>query len=203
MQTRNAIPSRPYKDATSKTDLCNILSNCTICYQSTGNGDFIVSHTELPRILLNRKTLGKKEFVNFIVNTKSIPHESTNTHSSPHEYPQELIGHWFLLTTTLIKNHCSHPKAIICDPLNKITKDSEIMANIDTFCKNNLLRKYEFSAKYQSDTNFCGYLVCGIMAYIHENKRLNKLLPLRRLFLRNSVKSNEKTMLKSYENHFL
>lgn len=199
METRNATSSRIFKDATSKTDLCEILSKCVICYQSTENGDFIISHTELPNILLHHKTLEKRNFINLIVNTKSSPQKLTNTHSSP----QELIGHWFLVTITLVRNHFSHPKAVICDPLNEITKDSAIMANIEMFCTNNSLKLYDFAAKHQGNSNYCGYLVIGIMAYIHKNKQLSKLLPLRRLFLRNSIKTNEETVLKLYKNHFL
>ena len=200
---KHAMTSRIYKDATSKTDLCNILSNCAICYRSTENGNFIISHTELPRILLNRREFKKREFVNLIVNTKCVQSIHNQT-SSPQESPPDLIGHWFLISVSLITTHPNHPKAVVSDPLNEITRNTDVMANIRMFCDHNSLKLYDLDAKHQSDSSTrCGYLICGLIAYIHKNKKLNKLLALKKMFLRNSVRTNEEMVLKLYKNHFV
>ena len=184
-----------YKNATSKTDLCNILSKCTFCYNSTKNGDLIIAHTELPNIFLNNSKKGKKKSINLLVNTKSADDQINNNNQEPY-----IIGHWFLINVALDRHQ---PKATICDSINDIAKDPTVMANIDVFCSNNSLKLYDLNEKYQNDfSDYCGYISIGIISYLHDTKKINKILTLKKIFQRNSVKSNEKIALKMYEKHF-
>ena len=189
------MASTRYKNATSKTDLCNMLSKCAVCYHSTNDGNLIVPHIDLTRIFVNRPKKKKKTYVNLIVNSKSNNDQIDNVDQSN---DQPIIGHWFLITVALNKQP---PTAIICDPLNDITKNSTVMANINMFCKNNSLKLLNLNEKFQKDDSFyCGYISLGLISYTHN--KTNKIMSLKKLFQRNSVKSNEKLILKMYEKHF-
>ena len=191
------MASKRYKDATSKTDLCNVLSKCTVCYHSTNDGNLIVPHIDLARILVNDTKKKKRTYVNLVVNSKSNNDQIDGVN---HNNEPPIIGHWFLITVTLNKQH---PTATICDPLNDITKNSIVMANINIFCKNNSLRLLNLNEKFQNDNSFyCGYISLGLISYTHNKKKTNKIMALKKLFQRNSVKSNEKLILKMYEKHF-
>ena len=77
------------------------------------------------------------------------------------------------------------------------------MANINIFCRNNSLRLLNLNEKFQNDNSFyCGYISLGLISYTHNKKKTNKIMALKKLFQRNSVKSNEKLILKMYEKHF-
>ena len=192
------MESERYMNATSKTDLCNILSKCADCYQSTNNGNLIVSHIYLPRILVNSTKKKKRTYVNLVVNSKSN-NDQTDDANESNEQP--VIGHWFLITVTLNRQP---PTALLCDPLNEITKNSTVMDNINMFCKFNSLKLLNLNEKFQSDNSFyCGYISMGLISYTHNKKKTNKIMTLKKLFQRNSVRSNEKLVLKMYEKHFL
>ena len=179
-----------YKDATSKTDLEDILQQCSICYRSTNDGNFILCHSDLPSILL--KNYKKLPTYNFIVNSLN---ESDNT--------SELvkIGHW--INIVVLKQAGRFYHALLCDSLDGITSNLEVMHNIRKFCFNNSLRLHCLNGRYQKDTSsLCGYLTSGIIAYTHGKRRLSDIARLQKLFLRNSVKTNENLVLKMYKKHF-
>lgn len=185
-----------YKDATSKTDLEDILQQCSTCYRSTQNGDFILCHSDLPNILL--KNYRKLPVFNFIVNTldeNDIPNESDGT-SGP-----IVVGHW--INIIVLRQTGSYHHALICDGLGDVTSNHAVMQNIKTFCKNNSLRSYCLNGRWQRDSSrLCGYLSTAIVAYIHGKTRLNSMTRLQKLFLRNSVTTNENLVLKMYRKHF-
>ena len=179
-----------YKDATSKTDLEDILQQCSICYRSTNDGNFILCHSDLPSILL--KNYKKLPTYNFIVNSLN---ESDNT--------SELvkIGHW--INIVVLKQAGRFYHALLCDSLDGITSNLEVMHNIRKFCFNNSLRLHCLNGRYQKNTSsLCGYLTSGIIAYTHGKRRLSDIARLQKLFLRNSVKTNENLVLKMYKKHF-
>ena len=69
--------------------------------------------------------------------------------------------------------------------------------------QNNSLRLLNLNEKFQNDNSFyCGYISLGLISYTHNKKKTNKIMALKKLFQRNSVKSNEKLILKMYEKHF-
>lgn len=179
-----------YKDATSKTDLEDILQQCSTCYRSTNNGNFILCHSDLPSILL--KNYEKLPTYNFIVNSLN---ESDNT--------SELvkIGHW--INIIVLKQAGRFYHALLCDSLGGITSNLEVMHNIRKFCFNNSLRLHCLNGKYQRDASSrCGYLTSGIIAYTHGKRRLSDIARLQKLFLRYSVKTNENLVLRLYKKHF-
>ena len=178
-----------YKDATSKTDLEDILKQCSTCYRSTNDGNFILCHSDLPNILL--KNYKKLPTYNFIINTLN---ESDSTTESP------IIGHW--INVVVLKQTRRFYHALICDSLGDVTSNHAVMQNIKKFCSNNSLRLHCLNGKYQGESSLCGYLTSGIIAYSHGKKRLNDMTRLQKLFLRNSVKTNEKLVLKMYRKHF-
>ena len=178
-----------YKDATSKTDLEDILKQCSICYRSTNDGNFILCHSDLPNILL--KNYKKLPTYNLIINSLD---ESDGITDMP------IVGHWFNIIVLKQAGRFYH--ALICDSLSSITSNHAVMQNIKKFCSNNSLRLHYLSGKYQGKSNLCGYLASGIIAYIHGKNRLNDMTRLQKLFLRNSVKTNENLVLKMYKKHF-
>lgn len=185
-----------YKDATSKTDLEDILQNCSKCYRSTQNGEFILCHSDLPNILL--KNYSALPVFNFVINTldeNDTPNESDDT-SRP-----ILVGHWFNIIVLRQAGRFYH--ALVCDGLGDITSNDVVMQNIKAFCKNNSLRPNYLTARWQRDSSrLCGYLSSGLIAYIHGKTRLSSMARLQNLFLRNSVATNENLVLKMYRKHF-
>ena len=185
----NKMPATNYKDATSKTDLENILKQCSNCYNSTHNGDFILSHSDLPSILF--KNYRKLPVYNFIVNSLD-EHDSI---SGP------VVGHWVNIIILRQAGRFCH--ALICDSLGEVTNNPTVMQNIEKFCTNNSLRKHHLSGKYQiASSSRCGYLCTAIIAYIHGKTKLSDVYRLQKLFLRSSVMTNENLMLKIYRKHF-
>ena len=188
--TPENMPAPSYKDATAKTDLEDILKNCSSCYRSTHNGDFILCHSDLPNIQL--KNYKKQPVYNFIVNT--LDENDGNSESV-------VIGHWFNIIVLRQNERFYH--ALTCDSLGEISSNHLVLQNIKNFCLNNSLRFHCLNGKYQKNTSrLCGYACCGIIAYTHGKKRLADIFRLQNLFVRNSVKTNENLILRMYRKHF-
>lgn len=181
------MSTQSYKDATSKIDLVDILSQCSHCYNSTHKGDFILCHSDLPNIQL--KNYGKKPVLNFVVNSLD-------------EKDYSLIGHW--VNIVVFRQGGRYYHALLCDSLRDITNNHIVMKNIEKFCSNNSLQTHCLNAKYQEATSQkCGYLTAGVIAYTHGKTHLGNMARLQKILQRNSVKTNEGLILKMYRKHFM
>ena len=188
-QRKKNMSSRGYKDATSKTDLMSILTQCSVCRMSTDAGKFIMTHSELPNIKL--KNYKQLPVLNFVINTLSS--QILDNYSS--------IGHWFNII--VLRQSGNFHRAIIFNGLGDTASDQTVMQNINKFCSNNSLKCHNESVRYQRDeSSLCGYVSLGVIAYTHGKKKLSDITRLKKIFLRNSVKTNENLILKIYHKHF-
>ena len=181
------MSTQSYKDATSKVDLVDILSDCSHCYDSTHEGDFILCHSDLPTIQL--KNYKKRPVLNFIVNVLGEENKS-------------LIGHW--TNIVVLRQAGRYHHALLCDSLRDVTNNHVVMENVKKFCSNNALQTHCLNARYQDTrSRKCGYLSIGIVAYTHGKSRLSDMTRLQKILQRNSVKTNESLILKMYRKHFM
>ena len=166
-------------DITTKEDLIKILSKCQRCLQSTLNGDLIISIDQLPLLILKKHS--KQNKLNLIINTKS----------------DGTTGHWFNLSI-FDKNHI-----FLCDGLNEVTSNQNILEKINHFIINNKLKLYDFKIRYQPKTSKkCGYLAC-FQVYKSNTMNRTKFIKFRKMLLRNSITTNEKLMIARMKSHFM
>ena len=163
---------------TSKNDLMEILSGCNRCFNSTLKGALVISHKQLPHISLN--------YLSKLKNLCLIIHSGTNNETA----------HWFNL---VIYNRKT---VLLCDGLNQIKTNQEIMSNIASFCRTNRLVFHDFKLRYQTKTSKkCGYLAC-FFAYKLTSSTFHNFLKFQRMLVQNSVATNEQFMMQRVISHF-
>ena len=163
---------------TTGGDIEKLLTRCKKCYSITNNGKYVIFHTELPNLIIpNRKKVA------LIVNTTR----------------QNQIGHWFLL---IIFKNSRNSQLFLCDGLGRVEKEPRVMKNIELFCKNNNLIFHNYNLKIQTSKSLaCGYLILFFL-FKFSILSLNGFLSLKRIMIRQSVRTNEKIALKSAKQHF-
>ena len=165
----------PTWNPTSKTDLINILQNCTKCLQSTYNGEFIIPLTEI--LSLPRKKLRKSRITNLIINFQS---------------------HWCLIAIFWRQN-----SLILCDPLNTISNNANVLRYISQFSQKHNLKTFFFAVGFQILTSSnCGQLCLALIAVINTKASLLKFCKFRNTLLKNSIRKNETYLLTLLKNHF-
>ena len=164
---------------TRKEDLVEILSKRPKCLESTANGKFIISHEQLPNILLT--TFKKKPVFNFIVHSKS---------------QDGTAGHWWNLTIF------NNKTLFFLDGLNHVKYQSNVMSNIKKFIKINNLTMHNFNIRYQAPSSKkCGFLAC-FFVYKSVSSSVMKFFKLLLMLKQNSMKTNEEYMFKLVKKYF-
>ena len=164
---------------TRKEDLVEILSKRPKCLESTANGKFIISHEQLPSILLT--TFKKKPVFNFIVHSQS---------------QNDTAGHWWNL---IIFNNKT---LFFLDGLNHVKSQSNVMTNIKKFIKINNLTMHNFSIRYQSPSSKkCGFLACFFI-YKSVSSSVINFFKLLLMLKQNSMKTNEEYIFKLVKKYF-
>ncbi len=106
------------------------------------------------------------------------------------------IGHWLLLCYDIRSTR----KCFILDSLSNL--EQSVKDNIETFCRNNNLAPYYYSAQYQSATSkSCGFL-CLFMHYQFSHGNLRALIKMRPSILSSPVKHVEDSMMKRMGKHY-
>lgn len=163
---------------TNGLDLFHISQNCKKCSKTISNGNRIVCYTQLPFILLSAQEKNRRTAL--IINS-SLP---------------GVIGHWScgIITTA--------QEFLLLDGLNIVTQQSHFMSNVRKFCLLNKLAFKSAGIRYQStDTTFCGQLsLSWIAKFTH--LPINRFKAMLSLLKRNSIKTNEKYLLKYVQKHF-
>ena len=163
---------------TNGLDLFYIAQNCKKCSKTISNGNRIICYKQLPYIVLDRQEKDKRTAL--IINT-----------SHP-----GIIGHWCcaIITTT--------QEFLLFDGLNVVTQQSRFMNNVRKFCLLNKLAFKNAAIRYQStDTTFCGQLsLFWIAKFTH--LPINQFKAILSLLKRNSIKTNERYLLKYVQKHF-
>ena len=163
---------------TSEEDIRRMLKSCAKCTVITNNAALILAHTELPYLHLNK--LGYKKY-SLIIN--SVIGDSK-------------IGHWF--TLLVFQNRY----AVICDGLNRIIRDKDIMQNLQYFCKENKLSLKDLSFLCQRlSSQKCGYIALFFTA---KASILNyfSFIKLIKMLNHGSINSKEKYIMKFVQHHF-
>ena len=166
-------------NVTSAEDLRRMLHKCKKCWQITANGHAIKAYDELQHIRLKDKRRNHCIIVNTL--------DSYNN--------KDYVGHWF---NVLVYNK---QIAVVCDGLNTVKQMPEVWSAVKLFCLNNQLEIHYFSTRYQlKRSDICGYLACFFASKCH-NSTLSSLRSLKKLFNRNSIKTNEKYIVNRLKHH--
>ena len=164
---------------TSTNELHEIIQRCPKCKHATLNGTFIIPFHHLTAILL-KKYHNQKNFC-LILNSEIGSHK---------------VGHWFSIIIYQKKY------AILCDGLNEIKFNTQIMQYIKHFCSINNLKLIDLSCKYQQiQSKKCGYLALGMVLFSHKFTFKN-FLKFKKIFKKNSTETNENYIFKLTKKHF-
>ena len=164
-------------NVTSTDDLKEIIMKCPKCQKLTKNGNLIVSHDQLPSIILKNDYPRQKKF-----------HIITN-------FVLEGLGHWVNLLVV-------QKKVYYFNGLTHLKVNPDMKKNILKFCKNNGLKFMDLSFPYQRKrSDQCGQLSC-FLVYKSHTVDINSLMDFRRMMMQNSVATNEIFMIKKMKKHF-
>ena len=164
-------------------DIRTILAKCKTCYRTNNYGKLIFLMNEL----MQHHVETQHPKMSIFLNTQS---------SQDQTGPIASIGHWMLLCYDIRSSR----KCFILDSLSNL--DQNAKTNINTFCKNNRLDPYYYSARYQNITSkSCGFLSL-FMHYQFSHNNLRTLLKIRRSIQSSPVKHVEDAMMKRMAKHY-
>ena len=164
---------------TNKIDLERTLKTCKTCYNSVNLGSNIICHAELSSLKVPKSS--RRKHIGFIINSSCDP---------------DIIGHWY--TCLIIEPNLF----LICDGLNVILKQKNVVKNMKQFCDINSLKMIDLNIRYQSKNSlYCGFLSLFWIS-IYAEYSSSKFRRLLYCFKKNSIKSNEKYMLSHVHKHF-
>ena len=164
---------------TSTNELRQIIEKCSKCQHNSSNGTFIMPFHHLTSIFL--KNYPRQKNFGFILNS---------------EKDNQKVGHWFCIIIYQKKF------AILCDGLNEIKLNTEIMLVIRQFCLNNKLQFIDLSCRYQQiQSKKCGFLALGILFLSHKYS-FKAFMNLKKILKTNSIETNENYLFKIMKKHF-
>ena len=162
---------------TSGIDLEKIVSSCKKCSKLVQKGKNIICHTQLR----TTNVKNRKGPYGYIINTSTDP---------------SVFGHWFNL------NISSKNDAFFCDGLDYVKKLPEVMNNVYYFCQKNGLNLKMMSIRCQENkSSSCGFVSLYFLAKF-STLPIQRFIKLPNLFKKNSIKTNELSVLRYVKFHF-